>query len=205
MFILDLFALHTWSLANGHMPEYLSHYGRRQEGWLWTKGLIFMAAGVLGFALALPAALHKSPWVTASLGLCALIFVGVALVAGFKTNVSGEETTTQGQIHMAAVIPTFLAITLTMVVMGFAFSQDPRWTGLANMSWALAALSGLSIAAFAESRYNGVLEVSITERLIVLFALLWFLMVAKHLTTVIGELRNQTLEASRPDELVQEA
>lgn len=205
MFILDLFVLHTWSLFNGHMPEYLSHYGRRQEGWLWTKGLIFMAAGVLGFALALPAALHKSPWVTASLGLCAIIFVGVAIVAGFKTNVSGEETTTQGQIHMAAVIPTFLAITLAMIVMGFAFYQDPRWNGLANTSWGLAGLSALSIAAFAESRYNGILEVSITERLIVLFALMWFVIVAKHLTKVIGEVRRQTLEASQPDVLVLEA
>lgn len=199
VFIFDLLALHIWSLSTGHVPEYVSHYGRGAEGWLWTKGLVALGIGILGFGLALPAAMEKTGWRLASRVLLVFVLVGVGLIAGFKTNVGGEPSTTEGQIHMSAVIPTFLAITLAMVVMGFAFWKDPRWQGLAATSWGLATLSVISTMAFAESHYNGTLEVSVTERMVVFAAVAWFLVIAKKLTTVLGELSlvSQTSGASQ--------
>lgn len=203
VFIVDLFLLHILSLFRGELPEYVSHYGRGSEHWLWTKGLVALCVGIVGFGLALPAAMKKTGWRVASRALLLLVVVGLALITGFKTNLENESSL-EGDVHNYAVVPTFTMITIAMVTLGMAFWKDPRWRGLAQVSWGLATMSIISTVAFAESHYNGTLAVHVTERLVVLAAVVWFAVIAKKLTTVLGEI-SQTREASQQASIGPEA
>ncbi|HUG34682.1 MAG TPA: DUF998 domain-containing protein [Anaerolineales bacterium] len=111
-------------------------------GWIMTAVFILSGLMMAIFASGLRLSLPRSP--LSLISALALTFVGLALGGLAFTTDPTLQTTTRtwhGRLHDLSFVLLGLTLMPAMILLGFAFRQDVRWTNLSFYTWITAALA----------------------------------------------------------------
>jgi len=116
----------------------LGHYGWIMTGTFLLSGLM-MTLFASGLRLSLP------PVCQSRFAILGLSLVGIALAGlAFTTDPTIRSTgaTWHGRLHDTSFVLLGLALVPSMILLGFAFRKDARWSSLSTYTWLTVALAG---------------------------------------------------------------
>jgi hypothetical protein len=175
-FLAALLTLHVLTLARAP-PAHMSDYARTRYAPLFVAGAYAFLLAVISAILCLRRTLPRHASSTAGVGLLLLGAPFGFLVATFPVDPTGVDTAA-GEVHQWSVPPLFLFVTAAMLVLVPGLRAHPRWRPLSNFTLVLGLVAALAQTAYQLSElYNGPF-VGLTQRIIVLCILSWFLGVA---------------------------
>lgn len=111
-------------------------------GWIMTAAFILSGLMMAIFASGLRLSLPRSP--LSLISALALTFAGLALAGLAFTTDPTLQTTTRtwhGRLHDLSFVLLGLTLMPAMILLGFAFRQDARWTNLSFYTWITVALA----------------------------------------------------------------
>jgi Protein of unknown function (DUF998) len=154
-----------------------SSYAIGELGWVQTVAFVALGAGSLALATGLsPPPRAAAGWLPGRV-LLGIWGGGVLLAAGFP--LADGPVPASGQIHSAASLVAFLAITAASLTLSHAFTNTHRWAPFGRRStWVARCLLAALLLATAtqQSGWFGV-----TQRIFLAAVLVWLTTVANHL------------------------
>lgn len=175
-FLACLLALHVLTITRSP-PQHMSDYARTRYGALFVAGAYAFLLAVISAILCLRRTLPRHRSSTFGVGL---LLMGVPfgfLVATFPVDPTGVDTVA-GEIHQWSVMPLFFFVTAAMLALVPGLRAHPRWRPLSNFSLATGLIAALAQTAYLLSELYDRPLVGVSQRLIVLAILSWFLGVA---------------------------
>lgn len=131
-----------WHPINDPTFDWPSGLALGDLGWIMTATFLLSGLMMAIFASGLRLSLPRSP--LSLISVLALTFAGLAL-AGLAFTTDPTLTTTtrtwHGILHDLSFVLLGLTLMPAMILLGFAFRQDVRWTNLALYTWLTVALA----------------------------------------------------------------
>lgn len=175
-FLACLLALHVLTITRAP-PSHMSDYARTRYGPLFVAGAYAFLLAVVSAMLCLRRTLPRGKSSTAGVGLLLLGAPFGFLVATFPVDPTGVDTAA-GEVHQWSVMPLFFFVTAAMLVLVPGLRAHPRWRPLSNFTLAMGLVAALAQTAYLFSELYDQPLVGVSQRLIVLAILSWFLGVA---------------------------
>jgi hypothetical protein len=175
-FLACLLALHVLTITRSP-PQHMSDYARTRYGALFVAGAYAFMLAVVSAMLCLRRTLPPGKSSTFGVGLLLLGVPFGFLVATFPVDPTGVDTVA-GEIHQWSVMPLFFFVTAAMLVLVPGLRAHPRWRPLSNFTLAMGLVAALAQTAYLLSELYDRPLVGVSQRLIVLAILSWFLGVA---------------------------
>ena len=132
-----------WHPINDPTFDWPSGLALGPLGWIMTA--TFITSGLIMTLFARRLFLDLKLTRTSKLGTTLLAFAGLFLAAlAFTTDptIRDYPATWHGPLHDLAFVLLGLTLFPAMIVLGFAFRNDPRWKNLAAYTWGTLALAG---------------------------------------------------------------
>ena len=192
-FLGCLLALHVLTIT-GNPPSHMSDYARTRYSPLFVAGAYAFILAVASATLCLRRTLPPGRSSTAGIGLLLLGVPFGFLVATFPVDPSGVDTAA-GEVHQWSVPPLFFFVTAAMLVLVPGLRAHPRWRPLSNFTLALGIVAALAQTAYQLSELTGAPFVGVTQRIIVMAILTWFIGVAVVLRRWPAEMAGQAVVA----------
>ena len=132
-----------WHPINDPTFDWPSGLALGPYGWIMTA--TFITSGLLMTLFARRLFLDLKPGTTSKLGATLMAFAGLFLAAlAFTTDPTIRDTpaTWHGRLHDLSFVLLGLTLFPAMIVLGFAFRNDPRWKSFSVYTWGTLALAG---------------------------------------------------------------
>ena len=110
-------------------------------GWIMTLPFLISGLLMIVFAFGLRQALPGSRWMSfATLTFALAGFAMVGLMFSTDPTIRSTPATWHGLLHDSSFVLLGVSLMPAMILLGFAFRQDPRWRNLSLYTWVTVAL-----------------------------------------------------------------
>src|SRR5215210_311525 len=182
-FLLNIAALHFVRPDVNPVLEPMSNYAVGPYGFLFTAADIGSALAALALMVGLY--LGIAPPGRSYVGLFLLGLYGVSeLLAGIFPIDVGAETTIVGAIHNIVGNIGFFGFPIAMILLSLGMRKDERWRSLRRPALALAGVVVLTVILTMVGVNIGI-GYGVTQRLFNVAVILWMLVVALHLRSLV--------------------
>jgi hypothetical protein len=183
-FSLMIVALHALRPDLNAISQPTSQYAVGPFGWLMTSAFFGMSlasfALVLGLSLGVPEAVRSR----LGLGLLSLWAVGVLIAMIFPLNPIGTPATLSSTVHRIAGPPTFLCLTVGMILVSSRFQRDEKWAPIYRTALTLSLITLVAFITTFVTFATGSALFGLVQRITLATAVTWMLLTATHLRTV---------------------
>lgn len=170
LFLFAFILLHFLRPDKSAMSNFTSEFAIGDFGWMMTLGFLGITIGAFFLATGLLIHFKASKTTTIALGLW---FLGMLVVALFKTDIPGEKVTATGLIHGFAALIAFISLGIAMIAWGSVFRKN-NWNSMGQLSRIFGVISLILFIIFFMSppSFRG-----LTQRILIIWDMLWLLLV----------------------------
>jgi len=183
-FLIAILALHVLVRDHDPITQMMSEYALSPFGYLLSTAFLAWGVGYMALAQGLRARLTSSPRSVAASVVLAIAGLSMFLNGIIPCDPGCGNTTPLGIVHSVLSFPFFFGSLVAILLLLAPFEGDPRWRPVHRAASVIAACTVVAFVVFFAQRAAQLPLTGVTQRLVTMSLLVWFLFVVNHLRTI---------------------